>query len=329
MAKGRTPEGRTKTSLPLAARLALLVAIVIAVFMVGFALFLRGFIRDAVQVQVRLAAWEAASTAAHADLDAWSEYFGTQYQGRTAAELKFLVDGLPPEEYERLFKAPAFLERLGWNRERFKRFLEGGSRITAVEVLSADNPPVRLAQSYDSALMSFEPFPEEQPLALPSGAAVEGLLTIGSENLHVIRGSHPVTDPSGAVTAEFAVYILADAIEEATAQLMTKVLIVAAAFVLVGAGVAFLAGQRIARPVRLLREDMATVAEGDLEHRTEAHSGDEIGSLARSFDTMTQALLAARRAEREAAAGRHQMSVVGEIATSLFPTSLPAARLRW
>ena len=321
MARDKSSNGRRGISL--AMRLALLIAGMVALFMVAFAFVLRGFIREWVQEQVRLAAWEAASTAAHADLVTWDEWLNTPYQGKSVAEMKVIIESMTPYDYDQTFNAPALLKILGWNRERFSRFLEQGSRIVAVELLSADDPPRTLAASYNTALMTFTPYSDQPELPLPAGSANEGTLSLGAEQRHVVRGSHPVVDSEGVRMAEFAVYIEANAIEQATAHLMRRVISLAAVFVVIGAGIAYLAGRRILRPVSLLQEDMAIVADGDLEHRTQAHTNDEIGSLARSFDKMTQGLLAARRAEREAAASRQQMSVAGEITTSLFPTSLP------
>ena len=54
--------------------------------------------------------------------------------------------------------------------------------------------------------------------------------------------------------------------------------------------IGFLIAQRIIRPLNRLVETSVAVAAGDLEQRTGIQSDDEIGSLASSFDTMTQKL---------------------------------------
>ncbi len=54
--------------------------------------------------------------------------------------------------------------------------------------------------------------------------------------------------------------------------------------------VGFLIAQRIIRPLNRLVETSVAVAAGDLEQRTGIQSDDEIGSLASSFDMMTQKL---------------------------------------
>jgi signal transduction histidine kinase len=54
--------------------------------------------------------------------------------------------------------------------------------------------------------------------------------------------------------------------------------------------IGFLVARRIIRPLRRLVETSLAVAAGDLEQRTGIQSKDEIGSLASSFDVMTQRL---------------------------------------
>jgi signal transduction histidine kinase len=54
--------------------------------------------------------------------------------------------------------------------------------------------------------------------------------------------------------------------------------------------VGFLVARRIIRPLNRLVETSVAVAAGDLEQRTGIHRNDEIGSLASSFDVMTERL---------------------------------------
>ena len=52
--------------------------------------------------------------------------------------------------------------------------------------------------------------------------------------------------------------------------------------------------------MRRLRDDTQAVVEGDLAHRTHPHSTDEIGQLARTFESMRRWLAEAQEAELEA-----------------------------
>ena len=54
--------------------------------------------------------------------------------------------------------------------------------------------------------------------------------------------------------------------------------------------VALLIGRRISHPVQALAGDVATVASGDLAHRSGVRSGSEIGGLARQFNQMAATL---------------------------------------
>ncbi len=61
-----------------------------------------------------------------------------------------------------------------------------------------------------------------------------------------------------------------------------------------GPAAAWLIARGLARPIRELREAMAVVGAGDLDHPITARGGDEIGDLARSFAQMTGRLREAR-----------------------------------
>ena len=56
------------------------------------------------------------------------------------------------------------------------------------------------------------------------------------------------------------------------------------------AAVAFFADRFLVRPVRALVRATERVARGDLEHRIEVNTPDELGALALSFNVMTDAL---------------------------------------
>jgi serine phosphatase RsbU (regulator of sigma subunit) len=322
MARQVKTEGRRMRDIPLATKLALVMAGTIALFMLGFALFARGFIEDAVKLQIKHAARDAAFLGAQPDLLSWTEYFGTDFQGQTVAEVKALAQTMTAAEYARAFQDPEYIRTFDWNRARFQRMVRGDARIVAADLRTVGPGSSVLAASYEGNL-TFAPIADDRPVAFSRGSASELYLQIGSRLQHVIRGSYPVVDREGREVAEFSVYMSASAIEEATTALMGQVMLLAIAFVFVGAFVAWFAGRHVTRPLKLLQDDLRIVASGDLEHRTEPRSRDEIGELARSFDRMTQSLHAARVAERGAAASVHQMAVAGEVATSLFPAKLP------
>ena len=58
----------------------------------------------------------------------------------------------------------------------------------------------------------------------------------------------------------------------------------------VGAAIIAWFSQKITRPIQELRQDVATIGAGNLEHRADIKSGDEIEDLAVEFNKMTEAL---------------------------------------
>ncbi|MCB9848921.1 MAG: SpoIIE family protein phosphatase [Phycisphaeraceae bacterium] len=101
----------------------------------------------------------------------------------------------------------------------------------------------------------------------------------------------------------------------------------AATLALIIGAIWFIAG-RITRPVERLRSTVLRVASGDLDARVEGPAtGDEIGELAQSFNTMTQELranvdrLAIERARREKFEG--DLRIAREIQQGLLPRSAP------
>ena len=59
---------------------------------------------------------------------------------------------------------------------------------------------------------------------------------------------------------------------------------------LVGAVTIAWVSQKITRPIQELRQDVATIGAGNLEHRADIKTGDEIEELAAEFNKMTDAL---------------------------------------
>jgi two-component system NtrC family sensor kinase len=98
----------------------------------------------------------------------------------------------------------------------------------------------------------------------------------------------------------------------------------------VGAGAA-LVSQRLLAPIQRLTEGVKAVAAGDLSRTVEVRRDDEIGLLAREFNTMAASLdrqqAALRRAERLAAVGRISAQITHEIRNPLNAIGLNAELL--
>jgi diguanylate cyclase (GGDEF)-like protein/PAS domain S-box-containing protein len=78
--------------------------------------------------------------------------------------------------------------------------------------------------------------------------------------------------------------------------------------------VAWLLSGRIARPLRQLGSDAFALAQGDLSHRSQIDTNDEVGTLARTFNQMAQALDTRRQkmhaARRELRQAKDMLSTV-------------------
>ncbi len=115
----------------------------------------------------------------------------------------------------------------------------------------------------------------------------------------------------------------AEIISNASSKLLTNILLFTLLSVLVGVGVSFIMAAQISKPVQKLIEDMSIVSKGNLEHMTKAHSKDEIGVLARTFNAMTQSLKAAKEVELQNQAREHDLKIATEIQAGLLPAKIP------
>ncbi|MEW6357377.1 MAG: SpoIIE family protein phosphatase [Planctomycetota bacterium] len=91
----------------------------------------------------------------------------------------------------------------------------------------------------------------------------------------------------------------------------------------IGIGAAYVLANRFTAPITMLVEDFEIVSQGNLEHRTETHSSNEIGYLAQRFDELTVRLRALQRAEIAYKAREHELKVAEAIQQSLLPKGVP------
>ncbi len=107
---------------------------------------------------------------------------------------------------------------------------------------------------------------------------------------------------------------------------------------LLGTGGAALLAKRITGPMKKLVEGTVRISRGDFSQNIEVASGDEIGELARSFNSMTEDLLQARRqteeanrrllqAEKLASIGRIAATIAHEIRNPLTSVKLNIQKL--
>ncbi len=323
-------EVRQIKGMPLAAKMAVIISVIVAVFMLVFGFVLVGNVGETVLAEVQRAAADAARTAAQADMAAWTPNFNTVDQGLSREQVQAKVDAMSPYDFRVYDTDEARRAQIAWNRGRFARFLGEGTSVVAVELFRWGNGRrgALVGASYvdeegRTQDTSFAPGQGRAELSFEKGRAQEGLLTAGAETWHVIRGSYPIEDRTGEQTGEIAIHMNAASANQATDQFKFKVAYAGMLFVLLGAGLSFVLGRQITRPVRLLQDDIRAVASGDLKHHTKPHSSDEIGQLARTFDAMTRSLAEAAQGQKAAAASQRELAVAAEVTGSLYPRSFP------
>lgn len=318
-------EGRRLKGLPLALKMAMVLTVTVAVFMIGFGVFLGGFLETTVRHQIMVAAVASARTAAQADYDAWTAYYGTVDQGRTPLEVQDLVSGMSPFEARTYLDDEERKSQTAWNKERLTRFVTDDGKVVAADLVKFTDGVSEgriVAASYEGE-REFQRYRGRERVTSGDAFAEEGLFSVRGSTRPVIRGVAPLYDADGVQEGELSVFIDSASVTEAAAEFKLAVSWAAMIFVLAGAGVSFLLGRRITRPLKLLQDDIRIVAAGDLGHHTRSHSRDEIGELARTFDAMTKSLEEAQELENQAAASQRQATVAAEVAQSLVPELLP------
>lgn len=132
-------------------------------------------------------------------------------------------------------------------------------------------------------------------------------------------------EPAGDSTRidRVEVFLAASAIEESRSRMANAMLSTGAtAGVLAVLGAALLA-RLLTAPIRALGRDMKQVSLGDLDHKSQVRSRDEIGELARTFNLMTEGLKAAEQAKIARRAAEQELELASRIQAKLLPADVP------
>ncbi|MFN0057811.1 MAG: SpoIIE family protein phosphatase [Planctomycetota bacterium] len=127
----------------------------------------------------------------------------------------------------------------------------------------------------------------------------------------------------GGVVGFVRVFLSADKIEEVRQQVKSNVLWAVALALLVGFPLVMLVARYLTGPVRHLKRDMEIVAGGDRLHQSSVQSGDELESLAHTFNRMTSRLAEAREQEAGLHALERELAIATSIQTALLPSRIP------
>lgn len=132
----------------------------------------------------------------------------------------------------------------------------------------------------------------------------------------------PVVGAAGPL-GNVRVWIDAKRVEEALSELWMRIVGAGLVFLVLGVGASYFLGMQIAKPAKMLMEDMETIAQGDYEHVARAASGDEIGRLAHQFNYMTSAIREFRAKEKESERITSELDTAREIQANLLPPKIP------
>lgn len=159
----------------------------------------------------------------------------------------------------------------------------------------------------------------------PDIEVIELPKNVGNEQIPVYRFKVKLNQPTGPGYENSEVWVDMAIHTVNRVSLMMMVMTGAAVLLVTGAVllVANVIAGRIARPVKILMQDMRQVAKGDLDHRTRAHSTDEVGVLASEFNLMTKNLKVAQSALIEQEKAEYELSIAREVQRQLLPAEAP------
>lgn len=156
-----------------------------------------------------------------------------------------------------------------------------------------------------------------------------GKVGVKRRTVRTSRGDRPAIEIRSPIKGDteqlgtVRVWIDAKRVEDALSELWTRMVGAGLVFLVLGVGASFFLGTQIAKPAKMLMEDMEIVAEGDYEHVARATSGDEIGRLAHQFNYMTWAIREFQSKEKESERLASELDAAREIQASLLPAKLP------
>ena len=219
------------------------------------------------------------------------------------------------------------------NMEAFIVTPKGG--ILAYKNMKQDAPEKKFA-GIDELISHLDENPEEKTV-IYTAEEPEGTCYIGASYIEHTNWIFVVKAPKEAFTkaAEEIRSDIGDSIEtvsknfdSAIRHVINNCLVIFAVLLLLTAVVVTIQSLNMIRPIRRLEEDVRKFSEGDLSHRTEVDTKDEIGDLARAFNLMAASIQKYMETIRRAAVKEEriaaELSMARDIQTSLLPNVFPA-----
>ena len=110
-------------------------------------------------------------------------------------------------------------------------------------------------------------------------------LCIESPISHIIAPAKEIRDSINENTGN-----VVSSVEQGIKQIVEDCLILSAVILLLATFLTGRISRRISDPLKKLEEDVRTISRGELDYRTQVKTNDEIGSLASSFNSMTDSI---------------------------------------
>ncbi|MBL8841882.1 MAG: SpoIIE family protein phosphatase [Planctomycetes bacterium] len=314
--------GRPRASgLGVALQFSLATAATVAASLIVFGLILYRILAGILSDEIDATGVHAVRALAVVDANCWEPFHETALEGRGAESRG--SGGLGRVELKNAEQIAQYEKRSALNRARLRELVAArGTKLLDVVILDAQ---MKQVINGDSAI-SFEQTETRNfaEVLIQEGRYLADAGTANQRKTEARVYAADLRDQEGKVVAKAVVALSAEKIGESLRRVLVSMLLLTLVFLGLGVMVSWLLAQRVTRPILQLAEDIETVARGDLAHRTHPHSTDEIGVLARTFDRMTQSLLALQDVEKQQAAQAHQIEVAREVQAALLPEKLPA-----
>jgi serine phosphatase RsbU (regulator of sigma subunit) len=186
---------------------------------------------------------------------------------------------------------------------------DDAARLTTLLEVGPDGPGVRFDKTSTSG-PSFGNNGVRVPVTFTAGPnkgqSGHAWLVLGDGPPRTVMVAPAISEDSGPARTLYQLFI-----------------VVTAAVLIVGVGVAYAIATRVAQPIVLLADDVRTIARGNLRHRTRAQGGTEIASLAFAIDRMAASLADAQEAEIELGVRERERAVALEVQEALLPQRTP------
>ncbi len=145
----------------------------------------------------------------------------------------------------------------------------------------------------------------------------------GGKSVKAFQFRCPIRNADGLTVGTALLALRGEVIETEQSALSRLMIMMGIGAMVLAIVVCVLIATVVTKPVKTLIKDMEIVSQGNLEHKTRAHSSDEIGQMAVEFNEMTRKLLVARDAEKEAERLENELDMAREIQMTLLPKGVP------